>query len=303
MRPEAVERLMVVHGTPTAPVMDLIRLALWREAAARGAGVVLDGYDGDTTVNYGFERLIGLARRGRFVTLANETLAAYRAAGRRGLYETGVLLTNSSLHSLSSRVQPPRAIRDSLVSPALLERSGFWDRYHAAPGPRIGDVRGEHTLDVLSGTVALATERLEVTALAAGVQVRHPFFDRRLVEFCIGLPPDLLFRERMPRWIERTALEGFGPASVLWRHDKGGMPNGLAEEALSALDTSIDDPLEGLDAFVDVEAVQSMRVAWQAHRGPDRGGGALPAVRVRPLAPPADALISRIVVRGTRSRK
>jgi asparagine synthase (glutamine-hydrolysing) len=179
-----------------------------------------------------------------------------------------VLLTNSSLHSLSSRVRPPRAIRDSLVSPALLERSGFWDRYHAAPGPRIGDVRDEHILDVLSGNIALATERLEVTALAAGVQVRHPFFDRRLVEFCVGLPPDLLFRARMPRWIERAALEGFGPALVLWRHDKGGMPNGLAEEALTLLDTSIDDPLDGLDAYVDVEAVQRMRVAWQARRGP-----------------------------------
>jgi asparagine synthase (glutamine-hydrolysing) len=129
-------------------------------------------------------------------------------------------------------------------------------------------VRREHSLDIRSGTIALAIERLDVVACAAGVDVRHPFFDRRLVEFCIALPPDLLFRERMPRWIQRAALEGLGPESVVWRHDKGAMPNRLGEEALDALGASTTSPPENVSSVVDSDVVMASLARWRADRNP-----------------------------------
>jgi asparagine synthase (glutamine-hydrolysing) len=264
----AIDRLMAVHGGPVASVMDLVRLRLWQEARARGSTVVFDGFDGDTTVNYGFERLAGLARRGHLITLAKETHAAYRRAGRVGLRETAILLTISTAHALVRRVREPGAVRRTVATRDLLERSGFLDGLRALPIAVPGDVRREHSLDIRSGTIALAIERLDVVACAAGVDVRHPFFDRRLVEFCIALPPDLLFRERMPRWIQRAALEGLGPESVVWRHDKGAMPNRLGEEALDALGASTTSPPENVSSVVDSDVVMASLARWRADRNP-----------------------------------
>ena len=262
----AVDQLMAVHGTPMAPVMDLVRLDLWNEAAGRGASTVFDGFDGDTAVNYGFERLMQLARGGHVITLGRETIAAYRKAGTRGLYETGLLLSNSTMHTLARHVRDPKPIRDSLASRDLLRRSGFLERCRAMPGARPGDVRVEHTLDLRSGTIALAIERLDVVATAAGVGIRHPFFDRRLVEYCVALPSDLLFRERMPRWIQRAALQGLGPASVLWRHDKGAMPARLADEALAALGATSGALPAELGDLVDLDRASEVLGRWRSER-------------------------------------
>jgi asparagine synthase (glutamine-hydrolysing) len=259
---DAVERLMRTHGTPMAPVMDLVRLDLWTEAAARGRTTVLDGFDGDTTVNYGFERLMQLLRAGRLLTLGHETIAAHRRAGRRGLYEIAVLLGYSTFHAASGLVRYPRAIAGSLASRELLRRSGFLDLYESTPAARPGDVREEHRLDVRSGTIALAIERLDIVAAAAGVEVRHPFFDRRLVEYCIALPSRLLFHDRMPRWIQRAALAGLGPDQVLWRHDKGAMPSALGDEGLVALGAESAPLPPSLSHYVDLERTRTLRDRW-----------------------------------------
>lgn len=263
MTARAIDHLMATHGTPMAPVMDLVRLHLWNEAAGRNASTIVDGFDGDTTINYGFERLMQLTRGGHGITLGRETVAAYRKAGIRGLYETWLLLTNSTLHSLAVHVRDPRPIRESLASRELLRRSGFLEAVRASPRAQPGDVRAEHALDVRSGTTALAIERLETVAAATGVEIRHPFFDRRLVEFCVSLPSVLLFRERMPRWIQRAALEGMGPGSVLWRHDKGGMPGRLADEALAALGAGTATPSPELGDLIDLRRTSELLGRWR----------------------------------------
>jgi asparagine synthase (glutamine-hydrolysing) len=47
-----------------------------------------------------------------------------------------------------------------------------------------------------------------------GIDMRFPAFDRRLVEFCIGIPEDQYLRKGIDRWLIRRAMEGRLPDIV-----------------------------------------------------------------------------------------
>jgi asparagine synthase (glutamine-hydrolysing) len=263
---DAIDRLIDVGGIPAAQIMDLVRLQLWRLAKERGASVVLDGFDGDTTINYGFERWMSMLRGAHLTTLVKELRASYRTAGRRGLREAGVLVAYPTFHRIRRRFRRPAMVSRSVASERLLRESGLLERLDALELPAPGDVRGDNILDVTSGDTAMSIERCEIAATAAGIEVRHPFFDLRLVELAISLPADLLFRNRMPRWIERRALEGLGPHDVLWRHDKGRMPDGLIRDALERMPLGQQDarPSDVFSVWIEAERLRIAVERWDS---------------------------------------
>ena len=53
-----------------------------------------------------------------------------------------------------------------------------------------------------------------------GIDVRHPFFDRRLAEFSFAIPDDLWIRENRPKWLLRRVMDQHLPASVCWNKKK-----------------------------------------------------------------------------------
>lgn len=57
-------------------------------------------------------------------------------------------------------------------------------------------------------------------ASAFGIEVRHPFFDRRLVEFSFAIPDDLWIRENYPKWLLRRSMAGLLPNPVCWNKNK-----------------------------------------------------------------------------------
>jgi len=53
------------------------------------------------------------------------------------------------------------------------------------------------------------------------IEARHPFYDRRLLEFMIALPEALCARGRVNKWILREAMQGTLPELVRTRLTKG----------------------------------------------------------------------------------
>ncbi|HEC16983.1 MAG TPA: hypothetical protein ENI99_10520 [Sedimenticola sp.] len=75
-----------------------------------------------------------------------------------------------------------------------------------------------HTLTE-SRTPGIARSHLHSSS-PYGIEVRHPFFDRRIVEFAFAIPPDLWTRGEYPKWLLRQATDGLLPDSVRWRKEK-----------------------------------------------------------------------------------
>ena len=53
-----------------------------------------------------------------------------------------------------------------------------------------------------------------------GIKVHHPFFDRRLAEFILAIPPELLRQEPRPKTLLRRAMSGILPEPILKREEK-----------------------------------------------------------------------------------
>jgi asparagine synthase (glutamine-hydrolysing) len=60
----------------------------------------------------------------------------------------------------------------------------------------------------------------ERSAAALGVELRHPLYDRRIVEFGLGLPDDLRWRGARMKWIVREAMRGLLPPALAERYTK-----------------------------------------------------------------------------------
>ena len=58
------------------------------------------------------------------------------------------------------------------------------------------------------------------SSMAFGREVRLPFLDHRLVEYCFALPPDLLLRRAVTKVALREAMRGIVPDVILDRKDK-----------------------------------------------------------------------------------
>jgi asparagine synthase (glutamine-hydrolysing) len=225
LKPAAVDEVVRAAGAPFAGLLLLLRRSFYEIARSRGAAVVFDGLDGDLSINYGTERMASLAMAGELRALTRELRAGVGRWGtRRGLLWGGYSVLGSSVHRVRWAVSKRRLLSgESLVDQGFLERAGFWDAIEASSTP-IGDVRAEHVADLRSGGIAMTLETTDALAAEMGIEIAHPFFDRRVVDLAVSLPPDLLYRDAVPRWIERAAFDHLVPDDVLWRGDKGGIP-------------------------------------------------------------------------------
>ncbi|MEP0548317.1 MAG: lasso peptide isopeptide bond-forming cyclase [Rhodothermales bacterium] len=111
------------------------------------------------------------------------------------------------------------------------------------------------------GKLAIGLELGNLCASAQHVEIRHPFMDRRLVEFCLSLPSEFSLRNGWTRFILRQALVDVLPERIAWRTGKGNMvptfTPGLFERNDERLREHVTD-LGPLAEFVDTEAVRRM---------------------------------------------
>jgi asparagine synthase (glutamine-hydrolysing) len=53
-----------------------------------------------------------------------------------------------------------------------------------------------------------------------GVDVRHPFFDQKVVEFSFAIPQKLLIQGAYPKWLLRQTMQEYLPESISWNKHK-----------------------------------------------------------------------------------
>ena len=68
---------------------------------------------------------------------------------------------------------------------------------------------------MISKVMAEAADWFAKVRAGFRLDIRTPAFDRRLVEFCIGIPEDQYLRKGRDRWLIRRAMEGRLPDIVL----------------------------------------------------------------------------------------
>lgn len=262
-----------------------IHWQLSQAVANRGVRIILDGFDGDTTVSHGTGYLIELARAGRFVALNREVRGYAKHfdnlppgevfwwyVNRYWLNPRMPLTIKPAWQKLRSGVRRVRRVRPTerltefpqFVSPGLINRIKLDERRAAMKKVRgTGSVKTERqahysrlTWSGLAGTL----ESLNGIGGAFGIEYRFPFFDKRLAEFCLSLPPEQKLYEGWNRMVMRRAMEGILPKEVQWRGGKGNMgPNfkrGMQDELALIEDVLITHP-QVIEPYVSLPAVRT----------------------------------------------
>jgi asparagine synthase (glutamine-hydrolysing) len=262
------ERTLASQDEPFSAPNLFIHAALYQTARRHGTGVILDGFDGDTTVSHGMAYLTELANRFRWLRLFREIHGLSRRFDRPlpgMLWRHGV-----------QRFQPARAVagwlRDTgspapvsspLLNPDFADRLRLVERHQLLQSAWLQPPRTEgadHFRRLTWGIIPAVLEALDKAAAVEGVEPRYPFFDKRLVEFCLALPPTQKIQSGWTRLILRRAMGGILPPEIQWRGGKSdpgpSFVRGLVRYHRELLDEVVLGDPGTLDQYVNVACLR-----------------------------------------------
>jgi asparagine synthase (glutamine-hydrolysing) len=247
---------------------------LYRAASSRGVRVLLDGHGGDEVVSHGFGRLKQLATAGKWVDLWRQVQAEADIYGNPAwrLFASYVSHFGSSSRILrpagrvSHRIlrrfrKNEENVARRFINPDLAARTDVAARYRAQSA-LMNDYKSEreqHLSTVSSPRQPYGFEVLDKHAASAGVEVRYPFWDKRLVEFCVALPAEAKLVNGWSRMVLRRAMDGILPNPVRWRRDKfefrAHHVRGMLAHHRPMLDRILVEDAEDVGGYVDLAVV------------------------------------------------
>jgi asparagine synthase (glutamine-hydrolysing) len=257
-----VDRFHEMPSEPTGAILHPLRRRV-REAGLR---VVLTGFGGDewftgslshTADLLGSGNLFGALRQ-----LRHDAALPGRGYSYLGLARNAVgQLLPSSTRRVLGRLLGSRPRRLDWINPLFAARVGLADRLQPKPLPPASSRSRRDTYWTANNVQrTFADEREHRAARAAGIDQRHPFYDRRLAEFGLALPEPELWHLGVTKVIVRRALDGMLVDSVKRRNDKAEFSTAYAGAIAAAGGRRAFERLRSVEAgWVDG------RVALQMH--------------------------------------
>jgi asparagine synthase (glutamine-hydrolysing) len=232
-----IERIFAHQDEPFFAPNLFMHWELYRSAEREGVRVFLDGLDGDTTVSHGHAFLIELARTGRWLKLHREMAMLTRGmvrdtewnVFRRGVVNPLILRPLRKRWRAATGRETVHWGKDTVIGGEFARRMGMRERFEMLgqgenPAPRT--LRQEHAERLEWGVMPFLMEVADRSAWAFGIEPRYPFFDRRLIELALSLPPEQKLDRGWTRVVLRRAMEGILPPEIQWRVDKSNLgPN------------------------------------------------------------------------------
>lgn len=206
--------------------------AVYTAAAQAGVRSVMDGVPADNLYTAG-DHFRGLALAGRWRELWREALALHRNDQvRRPVLRTlqtvlGTFLSPALRRRREARqddLQFQQLCREARIATEFAQRVGLRQRFDTyrkdMAETRLGNPVGTPHSIMTAAYITAGVERYNRVASFHGIEPRHPFLDRRVIELHAWLPLGLRLREGRYKWILRKAMEGILPRDVAWRRGK-----------------------------------------------------------------------------------
>lgn len=276
--------------------------ALNRAAQEQGVRILLDGFDGDTTVSHGYGYLSELAKAGRWFTLAREVreltrtletpfwgwLWSYvkhfglaptvsRHASLRLLLRAKKRLT--AIFRPQNNPPPGPPAWNKRLDPDFVARSGLEERYQTwkkTQGHMGLAERERHYRNITAqGLPQFAAEVMDKSMAAFALEPRYPFWDKRLVEFCLALPPEQKLHMGWDRVVMRRAMANILPGAVQWRRGKTdfspNLTHGLLSLEKASLDRLIPHGLGKLTPYLNIKTLAETYQRFTSSKSQEKG--------------------------------
>ncbi|CAA0108043.1 Asparagine synthetase [glutamine-hydrolyzing] 3 [BD1-7 clade bacterium] len=216
------------------------------KARGDGARVLLSGSQGNLTISWAGEcflsELIADRRWLRWGRWASSDLLERRRNMKQILSASFVPFIPDVLWA---KYQQYRACGQapwsafSLINPQMAKDKRLADR-HKELGwglyrRRYARSRDSRVMAILNGAFCDSRDRLSASRAFNGIERRDPTLDKRVVEFCLGVPEQEYCRDGVPRSLVRRAMYSVLPPEIACRQRRGAQPHeyssGLYETA------------------------------------------------------------------------
>jgi asparagine synthase (glutamine-hydrolysing) len=164
-----------------------------------------------------------------------------------------------------TRDKAPAWMDHSVINPGFAGRIGLQQRYQSVEVGRFRAARTfrENQLQSFeAGLLQTALESLDKVTAAFQLEARYPFFDRRLMVFCLALPPSQRLASGWTRLIQRRAMEGILPPGIQWRTSKANLSPNLLHGLLEFNKPNIDQLLSAnpqkIEPYLDLARLQEV---------------------------------------------
>jgi asparagine synthase (glutamine-hydrolysing) len=223
---DVVSRYGEPFGGPNTYCAELV----WRAMRDRGIKVVINGGGGDELFD-GYRRDYH-APYLRELLLAGRLGRAIRESAQLSEDPVPVLSRRNAsriLAALNSRhpLTPDGHVAISTPGAATHHLPVSLFPIRRAYGPQrepLGNL-DEKVRNLLSHwRLAHHVKNANIASLSVPVELRFPFFDRRVAELALTLPHEYLIRDGWMKWVLRKAIEPYLPGQVTWRKKKMGFP-------------------------------------------------------------------------------
>jgi asparagine synthase (glutamine-hydrolysing) len=259
----------VSHGY--AYLTELAGAGKWAAFAAETNALaeVLNLSAPDIARKWGFRHLIKLARERKWITYARDTreLSRYFDVPRWSLFrQHGLkpLIPGSLLRVLGRHTQPVSNV-DPIINADFARRIGFDTRVRALQEIQLAlpqTARDYHYKGLTAGISTNVFEVFDKRTAAFSIEARHPFYDKRLVEFCLALPGEQKLHQGWNRMIMRRAMAGILPPEVQWRSDKtdigSNFRRGLLNLERKVLDEVFVNNPGSIEKYVDIPTLREV---------------------------------------------
>jgi len=198
---------------------------VYRAARDRSVRVLLAGHGGNHLLEGDLSHLADFAMQGSLVQLARVGRNDWEIYGGVGNWYAFVIrktLLNLAPMKLRAWRTGQNLIREIPLSAGYIRRTQLADRIQACPRPDVSDFDSWAQRSIFhklqDGEMLRAQEIMDRICSRHGIEERHPFLDRRVVEFCLRIPEDQRQRGTFWKWVIRIAMRNKLPASVLQRN-------------------------------------------------------------------------------------
>jgi asparagine synthase (glutamine-hydrolysing) len=209
----------------------------FQKAAQDGVKVVVNGNDGDSTVSHGYELLVELFTKFKWIELYKEISAI------------------SKLRKKSKRF----IFKNAVLKQLKFKSSFFTSAYN-------------RHMEVINSPIHC--NALEVQGAMASyydIEEVYPFYNKSLISFCLNVPPSLKLKNGYSRYILRSAMKGIVPDKVRLRTTKSNLGHSLVlnfcKEDKDIIEEALRKPHKNLIDLVDMSLLKTQ---WEELKGNPR---------------------------------
>lgn len=240
---------------------------IYRKANSKGVRVLLDGLEGDIVVSHGKGYLNELARRKMWKKLFIEVKCFSK---RRGLILFTILIgivrdiIFKRQQFLWIQNKKDYNIRTSIIEKRFAKRIFLMNKIAELNKKyiKIDNAHKQHYYSLSSGINQYGLEVSDWMAVPFSIEPRHPFYDKRLVEFCLAIPTEQKFSNGWDRFIMRQAMENILPIEVQWRKTKGNLGYNHNQSMIKYEKKIMDDIILKnnylINKYIDVKKLQKI---------------------------------------------